>query len=111
MGVKPEPIEMTHNEWLNEGNRLFGDNELDWKFVCPACGIVTMVREWITVGEPNMAAFSCIGRAMANCTDAFSNDGGPCNYAGGGLIGLNPVKIKLVNGVIAERFDFYRGGD
>ena len=45
-------------------------------------------------------AFSCVGRNLGVGEEAkvaaaaFKGKGGPCNYAGGGLFGLNPVEVN-----------------
>jgi hypothetical protein len=87
---------MTHIEWIAEAERLFGPNPLDWKFTCPACGYVATVREYRDAGAPETAiAFSCVGRWVEDTKrGAFGDGEGPCDYAGAGLIQLNPVKIE-----------------
>lgn len=89
-------IEMTIEEWKAEARRRFGDDPLNWKFVCPSCGYVACVKEWRDLGaEEGAVAFSCVGRFIDTADDksTFSKDGGPCTYAGGGLIRLNPVIV------------------
>lgn len=88
-------ITMTRDEWHAEGQRLFGDDIMQWKFVCPACGHVASVQDWKDAGATEGAvAFSCVGRYLPVCRDAFAEGKGPCNYAGGGLIGLNPIDVE-----------------
>ncbi len=85
---------MTSDEWRAEGTRRFGPDEMNWKFVCPACGHVAAVSDWKAAGAPVTAvAYSCVGRWLPKRQDAFDGKGGPCNYAGGGLIGLNPITV------------------
>jgi hypothetical protein len=96
----PETVRMTKADWMAEGARRFGPDQLKWQFVCPACGYVASVEDWKKVGAPITAvAFSCIGRWMRRCRDAFGKDlgPGPCNYAGGGLFRLNPVCITDID--------------
>ena len=91
-------------EWHAEGVRLFGDDEMQWRFECPACGHVATVQDYKDAGASVEAvAFSCVGRWMENPRDAFGEGEGPCNYAGGGLIGLNPV---IIEGRAGRVFDF-----
>ena len=46
------------------------------------------------MGAPLTAvAFSCVGRWSGSKREAFGTGEGPCNYAGGGFIGLNPVIV------------------
>jgi hypothetical protein len=96
----------TSAEWLDEAKELFGDDQLNWRFRCPACGHEASVGDWRDAGAPQSAvAFSCIGRWLLSPRDAFADGPGPCNYAGGGLIGLNPIEV--VNGDERIRvFDF-----
>ena len=80
---------------------------MDWKFVCPSCRHVASVKDWKDAGAPEGAiAFSCIGRYTGAGGDkTFRGAGGPCDYAGGGLFGLNPVEVSL-NGEVLWLFAF-----
>ncbi len=85
---------MTHEEWLAEAELRFGKDPMEWRFVCPSCGYVAKVRDWKEAGaREGEVAFSCIGRRTGSTQKMFSEDGGPCNYAGGGLFRLNPVNV------------------
>ena len=98
---------MTHAEWVAEATRRFGADPLKWRFVCPSCGHVAAVQDWKDAGAPSeCAAFSCVGRWMKTTKEAFRKDGGPCNYAGGGLFKLNPVKVTMPDGSENVAFDF-----
>ena len=102
---------VTLKEWHAEGVALFGDEQWDWKFVCPSCGHVASPRDWKGAGAgKGQVGFSCVGRAPLSPTnDAFSGKR-PCNYAGGGLITLNPVTVILENGIKQDMFEFAREG-
>lgn len=83
---------ITHEQWMEEGKRLFGPDVWQWKFICPACKWVASVQEWKDAGaDENEAAFSCIGRRKPIPTQ--------CNYAGGGLFKLNPVRVTVFHKV------------
>src|SRR5688572_28259233 len=87
---------LTSEEWIAEGQKLFGDDQMQSKFVCPACGHVQSVQDYKDAGAPLTAAgYSCVGRWMQNSREAFGSEGGagPCNYAGGGLFRIAPIKI------------------
>jgi len=101
-------IKMTHAKWVAEGRRLFGPNPDQWRFVCPSCGHVASVRDWKDVGaDEGEVAFSCVGRHMdAGDAAAFKKNGGPCNYAGGGLFKLNPVEVVMPDGRTIQSFSF-----
>lgn len=101
----------SHEEWVAEAKRRFGENSNEWKFVCPACKYVATVREWKEAGATQgEIAFSCVGRRKAERAQAFGGDrdkqGGPCDYAGGGLFRLNPVTVHLEDGKSCDVFDF-----
>lgn len=111
--AKSPPRAITFAEWKREGEDLFGPDRSKWKVVCPACGHVAMLGEWETAGAVNAAGFSCIGRYLdcvkVRVRDAFGRGPGPCNYAGGGLIGLSTLKVCEDNGEeIGRFFEFYR---
>lgn len=98
---------MTHSEWVAEGRRRFGDDSSAWRFVCPACGHVASPIDWKAAGAtPGAVAFSCVGRWLAEQRDAFGKGKGPCNYAGGGLFGLNPTTVTFDDGTDMQCFAF-----
>lgn len=100
-------------DWKKEGQRRFGKEFRQWKFVCPVCGHVASVKDWEDAGdkERTMVAFSCVGRLLDKCKNAFQGNSkgkGPCDYAGGGLFRLNPICIKE-GGEEHFMFDFAEG--
>lgn len=102
-------ITITHAEWLAE-LRKRGEQARQVKFVCPSCGHAQSGQDFLDLGmTPEQAAskagFSCIGRWLPTCQEAFTGGPGPCNYAGGGLIGLNPIRVIAGEKTIAV-FDF-----
>lgn len=107
---KNEKRLITKQDWEREGDKLFGLNPLDWKFVCPSCGHVASVADWRESGAPEGAiAFSCIGRWTGSKKE-LGEKPGPCNYAGGGLFGLNPITVFDEDGKEHDVFDFAREG-
>lgn len=85
---------VTAAEWREEAERLFGPDPLKWRFRCPACGHVATVQDWKDAGAPEGAvAFSCVGRWAGAKREAFAKGEGPCNYAGGGLFAINPIRV------------------
>lgn len=102
----PELIKMTEEEWYAKGEEFFGTDKMKWRFVCPSCGHVTSVQDYKDAGAPQEAvAFSCVGR-WTEGKQAFVKGKGPCNYAGHGLIKLNPIQITNESGETLRVFDF-----
>lgn len=96
---------MTREEWKQQGEALFGSDQMQWNFVCPVCGHVQSVQDYKDAGAPSSAAaFSCVGRWREKPVKNFQKDEGQgCDYAGGGLIQMNPLEVD------GQRyFDFYR---
>ena len=100
----PKPTEgvttMTGEEWLAKGKQLFGDDMTKWRFVCPGCGHVQAVEDFRQYKDqgasPDSARQECIGRYSGGKPWAFKNVrklGGPCDYAGYGLLNICPVKV------------------
>ena len=90
---------MTESDWYAEGEKRFGKDRLKWRFKCPSCGYVASVQDWKDAGASSgEVAFSCIGRALGNKKEMYDKTGGPCNYAGGGLFRINPVKVEHPTG-------------
>jgi hypothetical protein len=105
-------IKMTHAEWIAEAELRFGQDAKQWRFVCPSCGYVATVQQWKDAGAgEGEVAFSCVGRRLgADDDETFQRKGGPCQYAGGGLFGLNPVEVTMPDGKAIQSFAFADGG-
>ncbi len=85
---------LTKEQWHDHGVALFGDDELRWRFICPACNHVASVQDYKDAGAPvGAAAVVCIGRFMDHPREAFAAGPGPCNYTGMGLICISPVQV------------------
>ena len=102
-----QPTRMTHAEWLAEAERRFGKDSMKWKFVCPSCEHVASTQDYKDAGaKPENVGFSCVGRWLDKKDAAFEKKGGPCNYAGNGLIHLNPICVVLEGGKETHAFAF-----
>lgn len=102
------PTQLPLVEWEALGVSRFGADRMTWRFICPSCRHVASVAEWKAVSAPeSTVAYSCIGRWLG-ATDAntFQARGGPCNYAGGGLFGLNPIHVTDALGKVHHVFAF-----
>ena len=93
-------ITMTKEEWEAKGKKLFGEDYLKWRFVCPGCGHIQAVEDFRPFkdkgADPNSATIECIGRYSGD--KSWMNDnprktGGPCDYAGYGLLCISPVTV------------------
>jgi len=72
---------------MKELKRRFGENMLDWSFVCPACGKVSTVRDFKNAGaQPNDSFQNCIGRFTGKGSPTKKSKDG-CNWAAYGLFG------------------------
>jgi hypothetical protein len=100
--------EIAHVAWTAEAKARFGEDAMKWRFVCPSCYHIQSVQDYKDAKAPQSAvAFSCVGRWIAGSQEAFLRDKkGPCNYAGGGLIGLNPVTVIMPDGGKQNYFEF-----
>lgn len=104
---------LTLEEWLAEGEKRFGKDYKKWKFVCPACGRVSSVKEFMKLGaDPNDAYQNCVGRVngkgkgflKGEKSDTFE-DG--CDWASYGLFGnMGKGPIVLNNGKETQAFEF-----
>lgn len=97
---------MTHEEFLAEARRRFGEDPKKWKVVCPACGTVQSIQQFIDAGVSaedisSCFAFSCIGRFTkqgdAGITAHHRNqpwDKG-CNWTLGGLLRIHTLEVVI----------------
>ena len=87
-----DTIHYTEKEWQDEGERRFGKDQFQWKFVCPACGNTQSTEDFrvykIIGATPNDAYQQCLGRfsdGLPNCDWAsFGFFRGPSFVKGGG---------------------------
>lgn len=94
------------DEYMAEATKRFGPDISNWRFVCPSCGHVASAADYQAAGAPEGAVgFSCVGRWAGAKRDAFRGGPGPCDYAGGGLFCINPVKIRTSEGDIHWMFE------
>lgn len=98
---------MTYQQWHEEGNRRFGPEFANWKFVCPGCSNVAAVGEFEPFKDkgatPNSATCECIGRYTGG---DWGKNTKPCNYAGYGLFRISPVKVLSPEGTPVNCFAF-----
>jgi hypothetical protein len=104
----------TLDEWKAKGEKLFGKDLLDWKFVCPACGRVTAIQEFKDLDvDPNQAPQICIGRVngkgMSGWTGKKKDNSDGCDWAAFGLFGtLGKGEVVVAEaGTETEVFKFY----
>jgi hypothetical protein len=86
------------DQWLKEGESHFGGDRMNWRFVCPLCGRTFKASDWRDAGaKPDAVGFACVGRWKPDLE---------CDYAGGGLFRLNPVRVETPSGKVVEMFEF-----
>ncbi len=96
---EPKMITIDRNSWEKEGTKRYGKDKMKWKFRCPSCGKIQSTEDYKNAEAPEDAvAYSCVGRWNGSTGVMCKGDELGCNYAGGGLIQLNPIKVKLSNG-------------
>lgn len=105
--VAKSRTQMTEAEWRAEGARRFGDDQMHWRFKCPACGYVASAADYKAAGLSSRAvAFNCVGRARADARSAFAKGAGPCDYTSGGLFNINRLVVVTETGVEISMFEF-----
>jgi len=102
---------MTLEEWRAKAIALFGQDEFQWRFVCPLCGHVQKADDFRPYKErgatPTSAYQECIGR-YTGAREMKPRGEGPCNYAGYGLFRLSPVRV-IIDGEELHAFAFDEG--
>jgi len=89
-------VTMTLDEWNKKGEKLFGPDKKKWRFKCPCCGNVQMVKDFEPFAEmgaePNDVTCNCIGR-WTHPDNTINSGKCPCNYTSGGLFCFNKTII------------------
>lgn len=100
---------MELKEWKETGKELYGEEPINWKWECPACGHVASAKEFDEFGEdPSRAYQNCIGRVNGKGTSNGEDNGYGCNWAAYGLFGTLGKGINIVteDGHEVEVFEF-----
>ena len=101
---------LTQQEWLAKGEKLFGEDVLEWEFVCPSCGHVQKPEDFRPYkdkgADPNTAFLKCIGRYDGHGDNSMGSGKKPCNYTSAGLLNINPVKVVKPDGKEVYVFAF-----
>lgn len=101
---------ITQDELVTAARERFGDDASQWAFVCPNCGDVATVQDFIDAGKPNAAGQECIGRHKGALAGKPTGDSGRsiaergCDWVAYGLIG-GPVEVILANGKCVRSFE------
>lgn len=87
----------TLKQWQEKGAKLFGDDFKTWKFVCPSCGNIQCINDFLdfmTLDQAmSVAHYSCIGRWLENGNNDMCSGKQPCNYTLGGLFCIATTMI------------------
>lgn len=103
-------------EWLEDGERLFGEDMRYWKFVCPNCKGIQTVNDFLELRDElkitidtEKTYFSCIGRYDPRIPEkdvgTIGDERSPCNYSNGGLLGLYKL-VVVMDGKEIPCFEF-----
>ena len=112
-------VKMTKADWIDKGKKLFGEDQMKWEFVCPGCGHVQKVDDFKQYKDhgahPASAYQECIGRYTGGASWTYGGKtgklpkGGPCDYAGYGLLRISPVTVVDEDGKEILAFAFNEG--
>lgn len=102
----------TLKEWREKGETLFGKDFKTWQFVCPGCGNVASIQDFINLGQDEENACN---HSYNECISRYTNAGSPqqnkkpCNWAAYGLLGTlgKGIMIEVKEEKEIEIFDFY----
>lgn len=103
--------EMPYEDWLATARRRFGWDPKKWRFVCPSCGHVQTLEDFLPFMDEELArtrvGFSCIGRYDGvHGNVPMLTEPGPCNYASGGLFCINDLWVVFEDGSKMPVFEF-----
>lgn len=99
---------ITQKDWMDEGRQLFGEDVKQWKFVCPMCGRIASVQDFLDAGaDANDAFQECIGRHTGKGSPQEGDSSG-CNWAAYGFFGTAGKGRKVIaeDGHEVEVFQF-----
>ena len=97
--------ELTIEDWMAEGEKLFGKDIKEWQFVCPRCKTIQSGQDLLDAGVKkekidSYVAFSCIGR--------FNKGETGCDWTLGGLFTIHKTEI-IIGDKKRPVFEFAKG--
>jgi hypothetical protein len=104
-----------HEEWIKQGVELFGLQSERWRFICPSCGHVQTLQDFLSLGmhrrqAEQIVGFSCIGswQTMHKIQQASGypdivefmepDQGLGCRYHGGKTPNISPITLVIEEG-------------
>ncbi len=75
---------LTHTEWLDEAQALFGPDAKDWTFRCPQCGLESSGHDFIATAERLGVKSTASTRLGQECLGRLDPTVG-CDWAAYGL--------------------------
>lgn len=89
-------------DWVEEGEKKFGERKRDWKFVCPKCNTVQTGQDFLDEGVDkdeviDVLGFSCIGRYVEKKG---------CDWTLGGLFKIHVLEVEREDGKKTPVFEF-----
>lgn len=94
---------VTHAAFLAEGERRFGPDARNWKFICPACKSVQGADDFYAAGFErgtgkvnNVLGYSCIGRFTGKgpAGSTRTQPGKGCDWTLGGLLQIHELEVQ-----------------
>lgn len=84
-------------DWKKEGERLFGPDKKNWKFICPNCGHIQSYRDFIKGGiNADLAAVNCASRhGLGGRPDCKWTTGGLFRIGGCYVINHNYMPVLV----------------
>lgn len=82
-------VKRTQAELQETMRERFGDDPKAWAFICPSCGDVATVQDFIAAGNTDRAGQECIGRSLGVLKREQPKggyQGRGCDWAAYGLI-------------------------
>lgn len=88
---------MKIKEWKETGKKLYGDEPINWKWKCPACGHVASAMDFQKLNtDPSRAYQECIGRVNGKGTSNGEDNGNGCKWTAFGLFKTLGKGINIV---------------
>lgn len=87
-----------YEDWVTELKKRFGDDPKKWQFVCPSCGNIQTIQDFIDYNIENPEGkvyYNCIGRYV---------QGKGCDWTLGGLLKIHST-VVIQNGRPVPVFD------
>lgn len=94
-------VELTETQWRENGRSIFGNDRMDWRFICPMCNRIAGVQDFIDAGSPAPTS-----DVTQDCISIYLKGQWRCSFTTREMMPLHKTEVVMANGERHRVFEF-----